>query len=626
MSSLTNYVYERTVDYIRNSARQNGLRDEYDRYMGAQNYNNNEMQKLVDVIVILAEDALRGSRTEAEDRAIIADTIEAVVIANVAAFAMSDRRISDALPDDIFRDVQRAESDWRRACEKAVAISRGGSARPAGYQSSQARSALFGNVQRDNTSVFGSRSNSLFDRQEQAAPARSSSIWDTPNTRATQQQAAAPTGQSDWPARSREEPARQAPVQQPAEEVRQNGPDMSKERPYDDFWLDGEHWQLAHKSNWQWSFSPKQQTRRTYDPDNEVCFLVKDKTGHVREEFLPVVDDLEEASHEIRVSNRPNSRLVSEREEGDAFVVGNDIDAVDLDVLANTAAYVRKQHIAELEVDKPAIIDTPQTISTVREAAVRVAGEAVRNEADVVAVNNYIPVPMVADAKTLTALETITAISGSDSDLAILAKRLRSLRGVMAENVMDFIDEHFTNEVNAALRDQFGLTVSIDSFVSDFDDLLECGTFKRLGSGAVAQFLSRTRALLATLQYVNDADSREELVDAMDILPRAEDSTEQAAQAFEDFRKTVAIMFKPMSVLHVKIDSDKFGMVGKEVRTPPRQGQHADVPLATALTSLYHIGRKTSGAGHVYVVTADNIMFELVPISGARDVVGIRLA
>ena len=108
MSSLTNYVYERTVDYIRNSASINGLRDEYDRYMGAQNYNNNEMQKLVDVIVILAEDALRNSRSESEDRAIIADMIEAVVIANVAAFALSDRRISDALPDDIYRDVQRA--------------------------------------------------------------------------------------------------------------------------------------------------------------------------------------------------------------------------------------------------------------------------------------------------------------------------------------------------------------------------------------------------------------------------------------------------------------------------------------------------------------------------------------
>lgn len=623
MSSLTNYVYERTVDYIRNSARINGLRDEYDRYMGAQNYNNNEMQKVVDVIVILADDALRNSRSESEDRAIIADMIEAVVIANVAAFAMSDRRISDALPNDIYRDVQRAESDWRRACEKAVAISRGGSARPAGYQSSQARSALFGNVQRDNTGVFGSRSNSLFDRQEQAAPARSNSIWATADTRTTQQAAPA---QSEWPARTREEPARQAPVQQATEEVRQDGPDMTKERPYDDFWQDGEHWQLAHKSNWQWSFSPKQQTRRTYDPDNEVCFLVKDKSGHVREEFLPVVDDLEEASHEIRMTNRPNSRLVSEREEGDAFVVGNDIDAVDLDILANTAAYVRKQHIAELEVDKPAIIDIPQTISTVREAAVRVAGEAVRNEADVVAVNNYIPVPMVADSKTLTAMETITACSGSDSDLAVLAKRLKSLRGVMAENVMDFIDEHFTNEVNAALRDQFGLTVSIDSFVGDFEDLLECGTFKKLGSGAVAQFLSRTRALLATLQYVNDAESREELIDAMDVLPRDEESAEQTAKAFEDFRKSVAIMFKPMSVLHVKIDSDKFGMVGKEVRTPARQGKHADVALATALTSLYHIGRKTSGAGHVYVVTADNIMFELVPISGARDVVGIRLA
>jgi hypothetical protein len=192
----------------------------------------------------------------------------------------------------------------------------------------------------------------------------------------------------------------------------------------------------------------------------------------------------------------------------------------------------------------------------------------------------------------------------------------------MAENVMNYIDKHFTDEVNSALRDQFGLNLSIDSFVSDFEDLLACPTFRNMGSSAVSQFLARTRILLSSIHYVAEAEQRLEIIDALDVLPVKEVNSE----AYEAFRAETAVMFKPRAVIHIKIDSDKFGMVGKEVRTPQRQGQHADVPLATALTSLFHIGRKTSGAGHVYLVTADNIVFELVPISGARDVIGIRLA
>jgi len=86
------------------------------------------------------------------------------------------------------------------------------------------------------------------------------------------------------------------------------------------------------------------------------------------------------------------------------------------------------------------------------------------------------------------------------------------------------------------------------------------------------------------------------------------------------------VLFRPMATIHVKIDADKFGLVTDVVRTPVRSGEGADPEMADLLTSLYAIGRKTTGAGHVYMVTADNICMELVPISGARNIVGIRMA
>ena len=119
--------------------------------------------------------------------------------------------------------------------------------------------------QRASNSVFAGRhvavGNPVFDRNksEGRQTEQSSSIWDRSSVK-------------------EEAPREMAPV---VEEVA-DGPNMDLDRPYDNFWVDGENWQLAHRSNWTWSWSPKQQTRRSYNPDEEVRFLVKSKTGHVR--------------------------------------------------------------------------------------------------------------------------------------------------------------------------------------------------------------------------------------------------------------------------------------------------------------------------------------------------------
>jgi len=640
MSDFATYVLDRTIDLIQNRARDNEIRDLYDQYMSAQNYNNNDMATLVDVVIAVAQPELQRCRSTREEDAVIAGAIAELVTAHVGAFAMSQQRIVDSVPDDLYRELKQAAGQWEGILDQLSGRSRGMGGRTAGrnsYGSGGGRSVF---ATPDNR-AFGARrspfdrddevdprqqvraSNSVFGGRAAAPQASTSPLFDR-----TVDTAPRSVGFGGNRATARqEEPAPYAPSHRdaaPQVDVRQEGPDMSKERPYDDFWINGEHWQIAHKSNWKWAWSPKQQTRRAYDIDQEVCFLVKAKDGTIREEFIGMTDDLVETAHEIRISTRPNRpRFTNESVNSDPLLPGEDIDAVDLDALNHTKASARKALLSELDLTNPVVHNDAVVVAGLSEVALRVAGAATKNDRDVTTANAIDAVQLAADEPTVKALESIEALGENDADLLVLQKRLKSLRGTMAENVLNFMDKHFTTEVNSALRDQFGLTgLQIDSFIEDFEDLLNTSTFKKNGTAYVAQFLSRTRILLAGAAYLTETEQRLEFLECSDILPIAEEDPE----AYKQFREHVVVIMRPLAAVHVKIDSEQFGLVTHDVRTPSRTGHGADPVMVDTLNALYAIGRRTSGAGHVYVVTADNICFELVPIGGARDIVGIRLA
>ena len=335
-----------------------------------------------------------------------------------------------------------------------------------------------------------------------------------------------------------------------------------------------------------------------------------------------MTDDLVEEAHVIRDQARPNKpRLSTDRLTADALFESDDLDVPDYDVLKSTIAYVAKTYIGDVDISTPHLSEQAISVATIEEAAVRVAGLACKTENDVTAANNIMSVELAGDDACTAALESIRAVSVSEGDLLQLQKRLISLRGTLAENVLNYLDQHFTNEVNAALGDQFGLAKPrIESFIEDFEDLLNCNTFKNNGTAYAAQFLSRTRIILASMQYLTDDEMREEFLECEDLLPT--DETDPAG--YTAFRSNTVILFKPMSMIHVKLNADALGHIDREVRVPVRSGNGADPELALFLNGLYAIARKISGAGRAYMVTADNIVLELVPIGGARDIVGIR--
>lgn len=644
--TIEDAIWDKLIDNIQNDARTNDLRAEYDNVMGDRNYNNRDMTELHNHALKLVELGWDACRNAREEDKLIDDACQVAIDQHIGVWATSDKAIANAIDDDrVFRDLQSAAREFdavEQEYDRAQNRGRGGrddrgrgndrgGRNNTGLGYSQARVPLGRDdrSRRDDSGTRmtggfggGSRSNSRDTRdrddrprentrhqRDQVTSQRSSS----PLTRNTQRQEEAPVERSNL--------QRHEPVDEVTQ--RGDGPDFSLDRPFDDFWDNNENWQLAHRSSFEWTWTPKQQFCRTYDPEVEVRFLVKDANGNVREEFLPMTDELSFAAHEIKALTRPNEtrriRSGNGRDE-EISLPGNDIDAVDLDKLAGQVEEARKTLISEMNLNSVYVSDSPAVCSTVRDGLIKATSDRLNTDKDVAAVQCMLAEVLPSSGKGMSELEQLSNLIGSDGDLATLQKRLITLRGKVDESVLDVIDRHYTAEVNHSLKHAFGFGgLDIDSFIEDFADLLAVIT-KRRNAGFTSQFLSRTRNLVVSLVIVNGLEERREVINAQDILPEAEEDKE----AYTKFRDNAVVLLKPSPAVSINIDLDAFGLVTDEPRVATASGPGADKELRDTLVGLYAIGRRASASGRVRLITADNIELELVAIAGAKDVVGIR--
>lgn len=632
MSQLANYILDRTIDYIENRARDNDVRDAYANYMSDSNWNNSEMAKVIDIICIFADDEIGNCRNEREENQLIKELVGTVVDANCGAFALSDRRISDNVPDKVYGDLKRADGLWfdlvGRAENSGRNRSRGGrdrGGRDDRDDRSYRQSRSNGRSVFDRSRAYG-ESGSVFDRSEEPPRHGSNSVFSRSTEPAFEDRNSnGERGERRSAPQPSVDVARGGYRREPEPTVvDQQGPDLSTKRPYDNFWMNGENWQIAYRSKFIWTSTEAQRARRTFDPYKEVAFLVKNADGVVREEFLPVTKDLEEEAHVIRSQNRPfMHRSATSRTPRDPAVDGVDLDIVGLDHerMAEFARRVPKLVAADVLASYRKTREQTTSVTTIEEAVVQVAGEAVKNDFDVNLSNNIISVQLPGDSRSNEALSSIKAVVSSDGDLLQLQRRLKSLRGTLVENVLQYIDKHFTAEVNNTLRDQFGMTnVKIGSFIDDFEDLLKCKTFQKEGQAFAGQFLSRTRMLLGSIQFLVEPELREHFNNCTDLITPTEDDP----QEYKDYCNNLVILFKPLALVHVRMASSGLGFVDNVVRAPARSGTTADADLAALLVELYSAGRDMAGAGQVILVTDDNLVYELVPIGARREEVGIR--
>lgn len=664
---LEDVILDRLIDILQNGAKDNELRDEYDRFMSDRNYNNPDMVKLHDHCLKMVELGWDQCRNDREEDRLIETCCEEAVSQGIAIWVVSDKQLANAIEDDrVWRDLQAGarawdaiEDDYERATRRGGRDDRGGRGRNdrddrrsggrndrntgLGYNQSRPpmgrsddRGGRGGRDRGDSrmTGGFGAgRRNDRDDRDNRSTHTPRESARNANDTQQVSRRDSSPLAR---PARQQEtqeverHDSRLQRHQETADDVIElnAGPDFSSDRPYDSFWDNGENWQLAHVSDLEWDWSPKQQMRRSYEPDQEVRFLVKGVDGKVREEFLPMNDELSFAANEIKALTRPNDGRRTRTDTagaiaGDITLPGRDIDAVDLDSFAEKMDDVRRTLITELNLNSSVLADDPAYASTIRDGLIRATTLRLQTGKDIAAAQNIVIELLPSSGAGRVELESLGNLIGADADLTVLQKRLQALRGKVDESVMDHIDEHYTAEVNHSLTHAFGFggKLEIESFIGDFSDMLAVMT-KHRNPGYTSQYLARTRNLVPTLAIMSDAAGRKDVIAAQDLLPEAEEDSAD----YIKYRENMIVILKSSASVSIAVDLEAFGLVDDVPRVAVSTGEGADPEMRDALNSLYLIARKASPPGRVHVVTADNVILELVGIAGTRDVVGVRRA
>lgn len=643
-------IYDKLIDTIQNNARDNELRDEYDRFMSDRNYNNSDMTQLFEHCVKMVELGWEDCRNTREEDKLIAHAVDESIAQHIGVWATSDKHIANSIDNDrVWGDLKAAATEWDRVEHDYDRASRGNRSRSGRDDRDDRNSRSRGGRDNRNTGLGYSQSRPPAGRDDRDRDNRRDrgdsrmsggfganrdnkpreAARNSERDRPTEQRSRSPLARAP---RTEERPVtneRLKPHEEPADDdvIELNaGPDFTLPRPFDDFWDNGENWQLAHVSKWSWTWTPKAQFCRTYDQEHEVRFLVKDKNGVVREEFLPMTDDLSSVAHEIKALTRPNEgrrlRDGGVSADGEVSLPGNDIDAVDLNQLAGEVEATRLTLITEMNLSNIHVEKGPIVTGSTRDCLIKTTVLRLKTSTDVAVAQNMCVEVVPSSGRGRAELESLGSMLGTESGLDVLQKRLLGLRGKVDESVLDLIDAHYTAEVNHTLSHAWGFgKTKIDSFIEDFSDLLSVISSMR-GAGFTAQFIQRTRNIVTSLVVMADGESTRDVIDSQDLFSEAEADPAE----YTRYRETALVFLRPTATLSINIDLEAFGTVGDDTRVPVSSGTGADPELRDALTGLFLAGRKASATGRVFAVTGDNIIVELVGMAGARDVVGIRKA
>lgn len=634
-------IYDMTIDHIQNGSQDNLIRDEYDRMMSRSQYNNANMKELFDHVLRMVDMGIDDCRTDRDVQNFCITCVDEAIAQHIGLWITSDTNLANSIEDDrIWNDLKRSAREWDAVESDYDRNQRGGRDRDSGRGGRGGRDERF---ERGSDRDRGGRGGRGYSRVSPSREERGGRDRGRDRDEGNGRLASGMAGRSNsrraveepvernsrWS--KREEPVRQEVREEPVvhrstdDMIDKNaGPDLTSARPFDSFWDNGKLWELAHVSKLEWTWTAEQQYRRAYDPEEEVCFLVKSEDGKVREEFIPMNDDLNFTSHEIKANLRPNDgrRIGKQRTDdfGEITMPGEDIDTVDLDRLQKQIQQARFALMSDLDVNSISTLTEPTIDSSRTDAAIKATKRRLNTGKDVVVIASYVTQIMPSTGTAMDDIVNLKNTLGGDVDLKSMRKRLENLRGKADESIMDAIDKHYTDEINHALKYVFEFgKLRIDSFIGDFEALLAVMTKKRSAS-YTAQFLQRTRPIMTSLAVEAGEGVCERVIDAQDILPESDDDSE----SYTTYRKNAVTFFRPIAMTSVKVDAVAFGILTDEPRFPTARGMGADEELLDTLKVLWIQSRLATPTGRVFIVTADNILLELIASCGAKDVVGVR--
>jgi hypothetical protein len=623
-------VFDETIRYIEAKADGVDVRDDfildlrrsYAENLGKHRYNNSNMDKLVKLTFANLrniEDEL-GQRGDRE-KDIIRLGVEAMVDGHFAESVFADPKLVRELP----RDAERGMEDAMRLAAKLA-----GAGRRRGGRDDR-------DDDRDDRRGGGARWSTRDDRDDRdrdrggrdrdrrdtrrSGPRDSRSVNDGADHWDVLSDIGVATDERDDRDDRRDEPRREEPRREREPERREpeyehpeeplphlearnthvDGPDHTRANPYEDYWLNDEHWRVAHLSGWKLTGDGEQLITAVptlYDVNQYIKYYVMDSSGEVREELVEVDNENKQLAHSLREDTQS-------------------IDAPKAAPTGGISLKALKEGVTDisLELDKPGLklgdlikqIPTDQLtfsnalaadsiISAVFQGRVRLNSEDAPVRVDV----QFLRTPIaVQDNAQLD----LVAKVGAANTLTQAAELLEELKPQFEKPVFELLNKRFTENLlrSAKYQFQFDKVTKLD-FSRHYGRFLDAYGTKR-GAAEAAQFAQRVgHVTTLSTAYV----SAEEIADI-------------AGDLITDVKNPKALVF--LDVLAVAsfaatIDELGIGLALTMDETGLAVTQSSNRELFTTLRGLYSALEQQTPPGlkpRLLLSTSDNRLIEVLP-------------
>lgn len=391
----------------------------------------------------------------------------------------------------------------------------------------------------------------------------------------------------------------------------QPGLDLTKERPYDDFWLDGEHWQPYFLSKWKLTedLDPITTCPGVFNANRYMKFYVKDATGHVREVDLEMNEDMRYLQHELlcdptRAQGVKKSAGLSFKAPQQPAEIEGEVPKDRVVVLSEMLATVNP---GETDLDNARISDSLQNCHFMTHHKLRKM-KGVEETASTKAIHEFclMRTPLIASSwKQIELIEQVYACSS----LASAAAKMRELRTQFDSHIWQTLDDRFSDLLLHSLKYQFQFDgIKQMSFANDWEKAVAYIQKKRSEEWC-NNFVSRANYIssLACHHIVKD-----------EIGLALSDVVEEG----EEIQPTVVFAdFVSITMLDAKMDELGFYNQLKKSESGVSVTGTTDKLLRT-LRSYYEgvCGLLSSGSKtRVFLATSDNHTVEIIPYAGKTE-------
>ena len=394
------------------------------------------------------------------------------------------------------------------------------------------------------------------------------------------------------------------PVYHTPPDVRIQGYDFTKANPYEDFWSNNDHWQIANRSKLKLTGDDLlDRIPAVYDVNTHIKYFVLNESGEVREELVEVTDENRHLAHQLLeeardpgASPRVLTSRVSLKSRGDGVADELIEKANPAQRLGDVLASIPDSQLSLTSSDT---IDSMQ--GAIFESQVKLLDSGDRARIDLHILRT--PVLLRSDNQ-LSLIDQVHAASTLTEASTLLVE----LRPQFEKPLWETLNRRFSNEVIRATTFQFQFEITKLNFSTAFGKLLSAFRDTR-GAEETVDFAKR-------MTFVSDLacghlDPTEVPELAADLLG---DKTNVNAAVFVDFCA--------IATLDYTIDEIGIGLqlvtsnTGMAVTPQTNYGLHQQ--LAKLFSRLEAVLPPPQKA-RLMLSTTDNRLIEVLPYAARKD-------